>query len=131
MTRSFRSIPAVLAAAMLAFGIAACSQDATTPLQPTDSGGLQTSGKPTKPTTGTLDPASVIESTNATLASEDAPYRLSMIETITDNPDEAGITVVQLEPETILDESADEYRLLTVIMELRRVAPSTATASRS
>jgi DNA invertase Pin-like site-specific DNA recombinase len=33
---------------------------------------------------------------------------------------EAGIVIVQLEPETILDESADEYRLLTVIMELRR-----------
>lgn len=33
---------------------------------------------------------------------------------------EAGVVIVQLEPETILDHTADEYRLLTVIMELRR-----------
>jgi hypothetical protein len=81
---------------MLAFGLAACSQDGSTPLQPDDSGSLGASarGKGGSDAKPVLDPAAVIVSTNSALAFADAPYRLSIIETFTDNPDEAGITVL-------------------------------------
>lgn len=88
----------LIGSAVLTFGLAACSQDSSTLLQPTDEGGLGLSarggGKGGSSGSQILDPAAVIESTNAALAVADAPYRLSMIETITDNPDEAGITVL-------------------------------------
>ncbi|HET6361543.1 MAG TPA: hypothetical protein VFH11_05745 [Gemmatimonadota bacterium] len=82
---------------VLAFGLGGCSQDGSIPVQPDDSGSLGPAAGKGKGESGgsqVLDPAAVIVSTNAALAAEDAPYRLSMIETITDNPDEAGITVV-------------------------------------
>ncbi len=97
MTLPTRGWTRLIATVALAFGLAACSQDGSTPVQPSDSGKLGLSGKRGGGDTSgaqVLDPAAVIVSTNAALAAEDAPYRLSMIETITDNPDEAGITVL-------------------------------------
>ena len=98
MTPPTRGWKPLIPVALLTFGLAACSQDGSSPLQPDDSGSLGTSargkdgsGSDSKPV---LDPAGVIVATNSALAFADAPYRLSMIETYTDNPDEAGITVL-------------------------------------
>lgn len=80
--------------ASLFVGIAACGQSPYGPRSDDRSGALELAKGPPPKGSVVLDPAVVIESTNAALASEDATYRLSMIETISGDTAEAGITVV-------------------------------------
>lgn len=80
----------------IAFGIAACSQDGSTPIEPVDSSGLglsaKANGKPGPDLQGEL--SAMIEGMNGALAARSAPYRVLKVETISGDPDEAGITVL-------------------------------------
>ena len=75
MTPPTRGWKPLIPVALLTFGLAACSQDGSSPLQPDDSGSLGTSargkdgsGSDSKPV---LDPAGVIVATNSALAFAD------------------------------------------------------------
>lgn len=74
----------------LAIGIAACSQDASSPLEPADSGSLGMS----RAETAEAVLVDMLERTNTGLASQGAAYRVGKIEAISGDPSQMGITVL-------------------------------------
>lgn len=90
MTRPIRGWTRIVLAGALAIGIAACSQDVSTPLEPADSGSLGMSSL--KTTEAIL--VDMLERTNTGLASQGAAYRVAKIEAISGDPSEMGITVL-------------------------------------
>ena len=93
MTPSIRGWTRFFVTGAVALGLAACSDDASTPIDPTDSGGLRPSGaQSTESTEATL--IKLLDNTNTALAKKRANYRVGKIEVITANPDEMGITVL-------------------------------------
>lgn len=90
MTLSHRGLIRATLSLALMTGIAACSQDASTPIGPPESGRLGLSSA--ESAEATL--VNILESSNAALAAEGLPYRVGMIEAISGDPDEAGITVL-------------------------------------
>jgi len=96
MAHSYRGWIRTILLLAIAFGIAACSQDASTPIEPVDSGGLglsaKANGKPSADLQAEL--AAMIDGMNGALAARSAPYRVLKIETISGDPSEIGITVL-------------------------------------
>lgn len=89
MTSTAHGWRRLAATSVLAFGLAACSQDGSTPLQPSDDGGLGLSSSQSVE----AQLMRMLDDANAAFAGQDAPYRVGMIEAMSGNPDEAGITV--------------------------------------
>lgn len=92
MSASVRPWRRSFAATTLVLAFAACNQSPTSPSGGAPSELSLARGTPPK-TQPILDPAAVITSTNAALAVEGSSVRLAMIETISGDPDQAGITV--------------------------------------
>lgn len=90
MTPSIRGWTRFFVAGAVALGIAACSQDASTPIEPTDTGGLRLSSVASTE----AEVMALLDNTNAALAGNGANYRVGKIEVISANPDEMGITVL-------------------------------------
>ena len=90
MTPSIRGWTRFFVAGAVALGIAACSEDASTPIDPTDSGGLRVSSA------GSVEAEliSLLDNTNAALATNGANYRIGKIEANAGTSQEMGITVL-------------------------------------
>ena len=93
MTPAIRGWTRFFVAGALSLGIAACSEDASTPIEPTDTGGLRLSGPQTTESTE-ANLIKLLDNTNTALARKRADYRVGKIEAISGNPDEMGITVL-------------------------------------
>ena len=90
-----RTLVHTLLGAGIVFGVVACDQAPSGPSSDR-SGALELAkGPPSKnQEPAALDPATVMNRTNAALASEDAPYRLGIIQTLSADSQPAGITLL-------------------------------------
>ncbi|HJR54503.1 MAG TPA: hypothetical protein VJ982_12425 [Gemmatimonadota bacterium] len=84
----------LLTTTALALGLAACSQDGSTPVDPGQDTGLSLSGKGRNSQSLEVRLTDLMASTNAALATQGADFRLGKIEAISGDPEQAGITVL-------------------------------------